>query len=448
MSKHGLTWVGLFLLITTMFLKLPPMVAKQDAVFTTYSALVEVDALVRQKFVEPIHGDSLVHGAIRGMIRQLDAYSGYIAPSELPAFKRRSLGHFIGIGVEIGVRDGRLTIVAPIEGSPAAEAGILAGDQIISIAGKDVDGYSVFDVEDLLSGPLGTSVTLTVGHMSSGTRSGAPKTHTITVERGDVSLTTVRGFSRKRDGTWSYFVDPVGVDVSLSAMPLRGRRIGYLRISNFLGTTSTDFDSALDQLLAQGASGLILDLRFNPGGMMHEAIAIVDRFVDQGVIVSTVNRRKAVQQYRATQNTPARTLPLVVLVNHASASASEIVAGSLQAHGRATVVGERTFGKGCVQHMIYLTEQRAAISLTTAYYRLPNGRIIHRTAENTDGGDWGVTPDFPVYIDDDEMHAVRDRRRNIDTPTTPGDHDTESAVEIYTDRQLAKAIECLQQSTQ
>ena len=190
MVRHGLIWIPIFVVIAILFFRLPQMAAMQDAVVNTYSALVEVDALAKQRFVEPIHDDRLVDGAIRGMLLQLDPYSGYIAPDQLPAFERRAEGDFIGIGIEVGFQNGRLTVIAPIEGSPAAAAGILPGDLILSIGGQDIEGLSVFDAEELLGGAAGTAVSLRVQH------AGQPEPETLSVTRGPVNLHTVRGFRR------------------------------------------------------------------------------------------------------------------------------------------------------------------------------------------------------------------------------------------------------------
>jgi carboxyl-terminal processing protease len=389
MHKHSLTWLAIFAVMALMFLRLPQMVARQDAVLNTYSALVEVDALARQKFVEPIEDERLVHGAIRGIMLQLDPYSGYIAPDELPWFERRNHGEYIGVGLEVGVQKGRLTVIAPIEGGPAAEAGIRCQDVILSIDGQDVDGLSVLDVEERLSPPkAGATVRLRVLHP------GESEPEVLTITRGPVSLWTVKGFGRDAAGHWDYMIDPK-------------RGIGYIRVSSFLDNTTRDFDAALGSLLDRDVCGLVLDLRFNPGGMMHQAVAMVDRFVNSGLIVATVTRRRAVREYRATARGTVTDVELAVLINGGSASASEIVAGSLQAHDRAVVVGERSFGKGSVQQLIYLKEHKAAIKLTTAYYRLPDGRIIHRTPKNVDTDAWGVKPDIHVSLVNEEMSAAR-----------------------------------------
>jgi len=424
MYRHNLIWVAIFGVIVLMFLRLPPMAAKQDAVVNTYSALVEVDALAKQQFVDPITDDRLVDGAIRGMMFQLDPYSGYIAPQELPAFERRSRGVFSGVGIEIGMLDGQLMVIAPIEESPAARAGVLAGDAILAIDGRDLDGRSVFEAEELLVGPSGTAVRIRIRHQ------GQRQAKELTIVRGPVSLKSVRGFRRHADGRWDYGIDPEW-------------RIGYIRVANFRDNTMHEFDAALRTLLDQSARALILDLRFNPGGVMHPAAEMVDRFVDQGLILSTVTRRGAVDEYYATPENTVGDLKLVVLVNGSSASSAEIVAGALQARKRAVIVGQRSFGKGSVQHLIHLSGHRAAIKLTVAYYRLPDGSIIHRTEQNSASDAWGVKPDVGIVLSDEEVQAIQVARRALDVG--PGEIPDSSAnglaLEIARDRQLREALE-------
>ncbi len=419
--KHGITWVVVFGVIVLMFLQLPPMAAKQDSVVHTYSALVEVDALAKQQFVDPIEDNRLVDGAIRGMMFQLDPYSGYISPEELPAFERRSRGDFSGVGIEIGLLGGQLTVIAPVEGSAAAQAGVLAGDALISIDGQKLEGRSVFDVEEILAGAQGTQVRIEVRHP------GERQSRTLELVRGAVHLKTVRGFTRDSAGKWEYMLD-------------RKDRIGYIRVGNFRENTLRDFDEALREILDDGAAALILDLRFNPGGLMQQAVAMVDRFLESGVILSTVTRRKAVDEYVAVPEGTIRKLKLVVLINGNSASAAEIVAGSLQAHRRATVVGERSFGKGTVQHLIHLIGNKAAVKLTVAYYRLPDGRLIHRTDKNLHTQSWGVIPDVIVPLERDELAALQESRRRTDGPMDGQPAADFSAPEVVPDRQLEQAV--------
>src|SRR3972149_1900419 len=192
--KHGITWVVVFGVILLMFLQLPPMAAKQDSVVHTYSALIEVDALAKQQFVDPIEDDRLVDGAIRGMMFQLDPYRGDIAPDELPAFERRSRGDFSGVGVEVGMQGGQLTVIAPGEGSLADQAGVLAGDTLLSIDGQKLEGRSVFDVEEMLAGTPATRVHVEVRHP------GEREARKPSLVRGPVHLKTVPGLRRDRSG--------------------------------------------------------------------------------------------------------------------------------------------------------------------------------------------------------------------------------------------------------
>jgi len=414
MYRHGFTWALLFGVFTLMFLQIPPMVARQDSVLTTYQALVEVDALAKQKYVESIDDERLVEGAIRGMMLRLDPYSGYIPPKELPAFERRNHGEFSGVGVEIGLQGGRITVIAPIEGSSAAAAGVLAGDILLSIDGNSLEDRSVFDVEEMLIGAPGSRVRMDV------LRAGHESRMTLQVIREPVTLKSVRGFRRLTSGAWDYLID-------------RERRIGYVRVSCFRDNTMHDFNVALDELHSGGIAALILDLRFNPGGVMPQAIEMVDRFVDDGLLLSTVTRTRAVESYHATPDTQADDVPLVVLINGSSASAAEIVAGSLQARSRALIIGERSFGKGSLQHLIPLQSHKSAIKLTVAHYRLPDGRIIHRTENNAHSDAWGILPDVEVDLKDEDILAVQSARQALDA----GDP---KVTEVPLDRQLEAAL--------
>ncbi|MCH7490210.1 MAG: S41 family peptidase [Gemmatimonadetes bacterium] len=438
LHKHSLIWILIFSVIALMFVHLPPMVAKQDSILNTYGALVEVDALIKQRWVEPIRGETLVNGAIRGMLFQLDPYSGYIGPDELHAFERQSSGQYVGVGVELGMKDGQLTVIAPIEGSPAAQAGVLPGDVIVSVNGHEVVDRSVFDVEEMLVGEPGTVVRLRLRHP------GRSEPDALTVVRNYINIPSVRGFARTHSGRWRYRIDPT-------------HSIAYIRVSNFRHNTMTDFNRVLARLEEEGIRGLIIDLRFNPGGLMHPAIEMVDRFVDQGIILSTVNRYRAVDEYRATRRGTIGDIDLVVLINASSASSSEIVAGSLQSRGRAIVVGERSFGKGSVQQFIPLRDQQTAVKLTVAYYRLPDGRIIHRTARQTNPDSWGVIPDMKVSLSKEQTESLRQSRRALDLaftesstakdePKAQDDHVAPIAPpagELIHDAQLSQALTLL-----
>lgn len=363
-------------LVVAMLLHLPPKIARQDVVWKTYRALVEVDALARQHFIEPIAEPRLVDGAIRGMMLQLDPYSGYLSPAELQAFERRNRSHFVGIGAEIGARDGSLVVIAPHENGPAARAGLRPGDTILRIDGRDTAGLSVFDTEELLLGDPGTSIELLVK------RNHVHDPVTVHVVRADVENLSVRGVRAGADS-----IDDFLLDGELPA--------AYLRISRFNEDTTAQATRAMRIIDEAGVRSLVLDLRFNPGGLIEQAVGVADLFLDGGLIVSTVTRNQVIRNFTAGTETPALGWSVVVLINGATASAAEVLAGALQDHGRAVLVGERSFGKGCVQRLIHLESLPAAIKLTYAYYRLPGGRIIHRgiSPETTD---WGIHPDVEV----------------------------------------------------
>jgi len=456
MARKNGVWFVILVVAALMFLRLPHMIARQDSVLNTYGVLVEVDALARKHFVEPLDQDRLVQGAVRGLLDTLDPYSTYIAPEEMADFELMKTGEYNGLGIEIGVRDGAITIISPIEGSPAALAGIRPGDRMVEIDGHDVRDASVPYAGKLLDGTPNTPVTLTV------VRDSQPDPIRIEIVRGAVSVTTVRGFRKHADGTWDYLAQPDG-------------GIGYIRVSSFTDRTMSDFNVALERLVEQRATALVVDLRFNPGGMMGQAIEMVDRFISRGTIVSTVTRREAVHLYSASQTGTITDMALAVLINGGSASCSEIVSGSLQDHRRAVVVGERSFGKGSLQHVIPLTGDRGAVKLTVAHYRLPGGRIIHRTEGNSAGDDWGVMPDVEVLLTGEETARIMRSRSAVDSlveldqspsgalagRTRPHDHNSgappsahirsdgttpqagSSRAEIVRDRQLAQALSLL-----
>lgn len=439
MPKNNYVWVLIFGLMVLMFLRLPPMVARKDWMLDTYRALVEADAIARQQYVEPVTDDRLVHGAIRGMMSRLDPYSGYIAPNELPDFERRSAGDYVGLGMELGVKGDQPVVIAPVEGGPAAQAGLLAGDVLLSVNGRDAKGLSVMEVDDLLGRDPSRPVRLVIERRSE------DRPRELVIHPGPVHILTVRGFRRRAGGEWDYMIDA-------------DRGIAYVRISHFAANTMEDLRGVLVGLRDARVRGLLLDLRFNPGGLLEQAVALVDMFLDDGVIVSTVTRHKAVQEYRAAPAPADLGVELVVLVNGASASAAEIVAGALQDHRRALIVGERSFGKGSVQHLIYLHSNHSAIKLTTAHYRLPGGRIIHRTARNLRQDLWGVQPDIIVPLSEEEVRSIQEARQRLDaggtclgiarseTERITGEASEQAATpmgEVLRDRQLATALTLL-----
>ncbi|UCF33616.1 MAG: S41 family peptidase [Phycisphaerales bacterium] len=425
MLRQNVVWLAVFVVIATMLLRLPPMIAQQESVLNVYGPLVEADALARKYYVAPIESRRLVDGAIRGMMLELDPYSAYIAPDELPAFRRHHSGDYSGVGLELAVRGGEVRVISPIDDSPAARAGILPGDTILAIDRHDVEYMSESAVNSLLAGPLGSRVSIRLRHAGQG------QEEIIHVTRGPVSLVSVKGLRRRPNGDWDYLIDAE-------------KRIGYIRVSSFRENTMGEFNHALNTALGQGATRLILDLRFNPGGLTHEAIAMVDRFVDHGVILKIVNRRQSIEEYHATEHGTLKDVPLTVLINRATASSAEIVAGALQDLDRATIVGERSFGKGSVQHLIPLEKHDGAIKLTVAFYQLPDGRIIHRDASGHGDDQWGIVPDILVPLSAEEFDTiVRTRVKPDRSFPTGGTVAAPPHVELDQDRQLREAISIL-----
>lgn len=320
----------------------------------------------------------LIHGALHGMLNTLDPHSEFLEPRKYEDLKSDTEGKFGGIGIQVGLRGGALTVIAPIEDSPAFQAGILSGDRIIKIEGKTTEKMSLTDAVDVLRGEPGTQVTITILRPSSG----ETRDHTLT--RGDIKVDTVRDIDGRRE------------------FPLGPDGIGYIRINQFGGQTRSELDAALARLEAAAMKALILDLRDNPGGLLDQAAAVCGRFVAPGTIVVTTEGRdpREKREFRVSRNGKHLDLPMVVLVNGGSASASEIVAGCLQDLKRAVIVGQTTFGKGSVQSIIPL-QDGAALRLTTAKYYTPSHKVIH---------EHGITPDIVIEVSPEEAGLLALRR--------------------------------------
>lgn len=418
MPKRGMIWIATCVVLAVAFLRLSPMVAREGTLLGDYSMLIEVDALVRKNYVEPIPSDRLARWAIEGMMNGLDPYSGFITPEKREAFERHTSGETIGTGIDFDLRDGRWVVSAAIEGSSAAQAGVLPGDEILAIAGTDVAEHSFIQIQKRLLGAEGTLVRVTLR------RADHPGPIELALRLSAVTHTTVRGFGGSPDRGSLHVIN---ADL----------KIGYIRVSAFRRTTIADFNVALDEVIAQGVDALVLDLRFNPGGLMTQGIAMIDRFVEKGLILSTINRRGGIEEFHATAEGTIMGLPMVVLVNGGSGSAAEIVSGSLQDHKRATIIGENTFGKGSVQHLIPLHSGRGALKLTVAYYRLPSGRIIHRGS--APGARGGVYPDVEVASTARQRREIITARRVLDGAGASSDQTTTLPI----DAQLRAALQHL-----
>jgi carboxyl-terminal processing protease len=377
---------------------------------------------VERNYVKEVSRRELVEAAISGVISKLDQYSNYIPPDEVERFKSGVENEFGGIGIQVAIQNGQLTITSPIVGTPAYRAGLKAGDVITKIEGVGTEGITLDGAVSKLKGTVGTSVTFTVRHHDG-------KEQTVTVTRELVRVDSVLGDTRRDDDSWEWFID-------------REKKIGYIRVTSFSRRTAEDLRTAIRQLTADGMRGLVIDLRFNPGGLLTSAVEIADMFISEGLIVSTKGRNTPVKEQKAQKAGTYEGFPMAVLVNRYSASASEIVSACLQDHKRAVIIGERTWGKGSVQNIINLEEGRSALKLTTSSYHRPSGKNIHRFDGATDADDWGVTPDegCVLKMSDKELNDFLEYRRLKDIVQDKG-HVTD--VPKYEDRQLAKALESM-----
>jgi carboxyl-terminal processing protease len=319
----------------------------------------EVFAKVKNDYVESIDDRELIENAIRGMLEGLDPHSSYLDKEHYTELQEGTSGEFGGLGIEVGMEDGFVKVISPIDDTPAQRAGVQAGDLIIKLDEKSVKGMTLNDAVKLMRGKAGSDIVLTI------VREGEERPMDITITRDVITVKSVR----------SKMLEP---------------GFGYIRISNFQTNTAEDLRKSLEKLKQEnenGLSGLILDLRNNPGGILNAAVGVSDLFLDNGLIVYTEGRIKDSKlTFRAKPTDMLKDAPIIVLVNGGSASASEIVAGALQDHDRAIIMGERTFGKGSVQTILPMNDE-AALKLTTARYYTPSGRSIQAS---------GIEPDIII----------------------------------------------------
>ncbi|WP_240910075.1 S41 family peptidase [Desulfopila sp. IMCC35008] len=326
----------------------------------TYSQLevfANVLSILQDNYVEEIDTNDIIDGAIKGLLYTLDPHSAYLEPEGFNELQEETQGQFSGIGIEITIKDGILTIISPIEGTPAADADLRAHDIIVEIDGQKTKEMGAMEAIKKLRGPKGSEVSISVH------RDGWPEPKNFNLVRDIIPLQSVK----------SFFIAP---------------SLAYTRVTNFQSRTTSDYKKELRNLQKIGQiKGLILDLRNNPGGLLSQAVSLSDTFLNEGLIVSTRGRTEEQNMsFRAHMGEEAASVPLIVLVNEGSASASEIVAGALQAHKRAIIVGTQTFGKGSVQTIIPLPSG-AGLRVTTARYYTPDGKSIQAL---------GITPDVEV----------------------------------------------------
>ncbi len=349
--------------------------ASTDDVYKDIELFTEVLRQVEENYVEPQDTKKLIDGAIKGMMQSLDPHSSYMTKEENDDLRIETQGSFMGVGMQITVRDNILTVIAPIEDTPAFKAGIKSGDKIIKIDEKTTLDMTSSEAVKLIRGTKGSSVKLTIS------RKGVDKPLVFNIVRDVIPLQSVRSYR-------------LGYD------------IGYVRITNFQGNTTDELLGALDKLEKEGpVKGIILDLRDNPGGLLTQAVGVSDVFLESGIIVSTKGRIKDQDMVEsATKSDSDRTYPMVVVVNGGSASASEIVAGALKDNKRALILGTRTFGKGSVQTILPLSDG-SGLRLTTARYYTPSGRSIQVS---------GIEPDIEMEYapyeekNEEEMPLMRE----------------------------------------
>jgi carboxyl-terminal processing protease len=362
----------------------------RDEMMELYGLFVDAVEAVETHYVKPVDRKQLVESALKSMLSNLDDYSSYMSQNDWRQFRKDVEGTFTGIGVQVDVdfNARRPKIIAPLVGSPAYKAGVMAGDIILEIDGKDTENWTRDQIVEALIGRPGTEVTIRVLHTASTTPVD------LTVNRAIIETPSVLGDLRKPDDAWDFMLD-------------KDKKIGYIRLVSFVPTVAQHLKEAIDELKAQGMKALILDLRDNPGGLLSQAVEVSDLFIDGGRIVSTKGRNTQERTYDAQKDGTYDGFPMAVLVNGQSASASEIVAAALQDHKRAHVVGSRTWGKGSVQNILPLDNGNSILRLTIATYWRPSGKNIHRFRDSKESDEWGVNPDPGLEVKIEGRDFVR-----------------------------------------
>ncbi|MFG0244695.1 MAG: S41 family peptidase [Phycisphaerales bacterium JB052] len=351
--------------------------------------------------------EALLHEFGNGAMSALDDYTAIIWPDELSRFRRSTQGEFIGIGVQIQLDElQNIKIVTPLEGTPAQRAGVRSDDIIKKIDGMSAIGLGLDQAVEIITGPANTKVTVTVERMGD---DGEPFEKDFTIVRQKIDLPTVKGWSKTGPGDtdWNYFIDEQD-------------GIGYLRLTGFTQDSTSEFDRAVTTMKNQGLNALILDLRYNPGGLLDQAVQLASRFVSRGMIVKTVDASGITETLNDAVRVPDRVrvddIPVIVLINEGSASASEILSGAIQAGAHqgkldALVLGNRSFGKGSVQNVYLLPGATAAMKVTTNYYQIDAPRMIHKVPGSTE---WGIEPDLKVDMLPSQQQDALLLRRDAD----------------------------------
>ena len=349
---------------------------KTDELYKKIDLFSEVLEKIGDDYVDKINQADVMDDAINGMLQSLDPYSAYMTPEMFSEMQTETSGEFGGLGIEVGMEHGVVKVISPIDNTPASRAGVKAGDYIIKINDTQVQGKTLFQAVDLMRGPVGSAIEITIR------RKGVKKSIVFNIIREIIQIESV-------------------------SAELIDKNIGYLRLSSFNENSSSQLKKKIKEIRKQGSiKGYIIDLRNNPGGLLSQAIKISDFFLNDGEIVSTRGRKNSDnRKWFAKKGDLTNGKPIIVLTNYGSASASEIVAGALKDHKRAIIIGENSYGKGSVQSIIPLKNE-GAIRLTISKYYLPSGKSI---------SDVGVEPDITVEESDDNfaINTDTDNQRNF-----------------------------------
>jgi carboxyl-terminal processing protease len=384
MNREKIAWTASVVLLVVLAFQIPGTLAQRDDDYAFVRTLVDIHRRVADNYVENVDEAKLNQGAIDGMLEQLDTFSVYVPPAREEDFDRMLNGTFKGVGIRLDQHpDGIIEIVTPVDGSPAAKAGIEPGDILLAVDDHVLDKIRLIDLIKMIGGKIGTQVKLTVRHFDG-------KVQSFNLTREEVQEPNVKGYQRNADNSWDYYIcdDP---------------KVAYVQLKQFTGDSGNtpgsykQLRAVFEQLIASGMRGMILDLRFNPGGQLDQAEQIIKMLIPKGRVVLTTRGRARPEHVEMSDGENVLpNFPMIVMVNEHSASAAEIVSGSLMDNKRAVVLGERTYGKGSVQEVIKLDEQGGELKLTVAYYYLPSGRLVHKKPGATD---WGVEPQIHVPMD-------------------------------------------------
>jgi carboxyl-terminal processing protease len=378
-----------------------------ESAYQQMELLTEVLMQIRKHYVDERTYEQLLHGALDGLLRSLDPHSSFMEPDEYEDLLDDTAGSYGGVGIHIGQRNGVLTVIAPIEDTPAFRAGLQSGDMIMEIDGESTVNMSLRDAVTRMRGPRGEPVVLSI------LGSGDVEPRSVEIIRDVIEVASVKGARLIADG------------------------IGYVRLTQFAEPTAAMLQNALDTLRADGMRALVLDLRGNPGGLLNQAVQVSQLFLERKTLVVSTRGRSELgkrMEYRAGGNVRYMAMPMVVLVNQGSASASEIVAGAIQDHRRGLLIGETTYGKGSVQSIIRSrTDGESAIRLTTAHYYTPADRLIHNK---------GLEPDIKVPVSREQWIRVQQRRASEESPALFSNEEKKMFADAV-DEPLQRAVDLL-----